>query len=61
MGSGEFVIGHVGRFGHMKNHAFLLDVFAQIQKKIPASRLLLVGEGGLMESVREKARVPRPF
>ena len=55
IGEREFVIGHVGRFGHMKNHAFLLDVFAQIQKKIPASRLLLVGEGGLMESVREKA------
>ena len=51
----EFVIGHVGRFGHMKNHAFLLDVFAEICRKVPDSRLLLVGEGGLMDSVREKA------
>ncbi len=55
IGPQEFVIGHVGRFGHMKNHAFLLDVFAEIHRKVPDSRLLLVGEGGLMDSVREKA------
>lgn len=55
IGEQEFVIGHVGRFGHMKNHAFLLDVFAEICRKVPDSRLLLVGEGGLMDSVREKA------
>ena len=55
IGGQEFVIGHVGRFGHMKNHAFLLDVFAEICRKVPDSRLLLVGEGGLMDSVREKA------
>ena len=39
----------------MKNHAFLLDVFAEICRKVPDSRLLLVGEGGLMDSLREKA------
>ena len=55
IGAQEFVIGHVGRFGHMKNHAFLLDVFAEIHRKMPDSRLLLVGEGGLMDPVREKA------
>lgn len=55
IGAQEFVIGHVGRFSHMKNHAFLLDVFAEIHRKMPDSRLLLVGEGGLMDSVREKA------
>lgn len=50
-----FVIGHVGRFGHMKNHVFLLEVFAAVNKKLPGTRLLLVGEGGLMEQVKEKA------
>lgn len=50
-----FVIGHVGRFGHMKNHLFLLDVFAAVNEQLPGSRLLLVGEGGLMEQVKEKA------
>ncbi len=51
----EFVIGHVGRFGHMKNHAFLLEVFAQIRERIPRSRLLLVGTGGLLEETRQRA------
>ena len=55
IGEQEFVIGHVGRFGHMKNHSFLLDVFAEVCKMLPDSRLLLVGEGGLMGAVREKA------
>lgn len=55
IGEDEFVIGHVGRFGHMKNHSFLLDVFASVCEKQPASRLLLVGEGGMMDSVKEKA------
>lgn len=50
-----FVIGHVGRFGHMKNHTFLLDVFEQVNKKIPSSMLLLVGEGGLQDMIKEKA------
>ena len=50
-----FVIGHVGRFGHMKNHTFLLDVFEQVNKKLPSSMLLLVGEGGLQDMIKEKA------
>lgn len=51
----EFVVGHVGRFGHMKNHAFLLEVFARLRKRIPRARLLLVGTGGLMEETRQRA------
>lgn len=51
----EFVIGHVGRFGHMKNHDFLLEVFAHVCRQLPSSRLLLVGEGGLMEEMKQKA------
>ena len=39
----KFVVGHVGRFGFMKNHDFLLDVFAEIEKELPESRLLLIG------------------
>lgn len=49
------VIGHVGRFGHMKNHDFLLDVFERVNKELPGSRLLLVGEGSLLPTVKEKA------
>ena len=43
--SGCFVVGHVGRFTEEKNHAFLVDVFEELHRKKPESRLLLVGEG----------------
>ncbi|MFQ7183512.1 MULTISPECIES: glycosyltransferase family 1 protein [Hungatella] len=42
---GKFVIGHVGRFERQKNHEFLIEVFAEVKKRIPESMLLLVGEG----------------
>lgn len=50
------VIGHVGSFKAPKNHLFLLDIFKEIHSKEPDSILLLVGTGGLMDTVREKAR-----
>lgn len=53
--SGCFVIGHVGRFMTQKNHSRLLDIFRVIYHKNPQARLLLVGEGELMEFVKQKA------
>lgn len=50
------VIGHVGSFWTPKNHMFLLDIFQEIHKQEPNSILLLVGTGGLMDAVREKAQ-----
>lgn len=52
---GKFVIGHVGRFHYAKNHAFLLNVFAEILKEQKDAVLFLIGEGGLMEDVRQQA------
>ena len=49
-----FVIGHVGRFSHQKNHSFLIDVFAEVHAHKPESCLLLVGEGELEASVRNQ-------
>lgn len=49
------VVGHVGRFAEQKNHSFLLDIFAELRQLHADSRLLLVGEGPLLESVRLKA------
>ena len=49
------VIGHVGRFHEIKNHAFLLDVFRIICDIRPDASLLLVGSGETEKSVREKA------
>lgn len=39
------VIGHVGRFIEVKNHTFLIRVFAAYHKENPDSYLLLCGEG----------------
>ncbi len=45
----NLVVGHVGRFAVQKNHRFLLEIFAALLKKEPAARLVLVGEGELLE------------
>lgn len=50
----KFVVGHSGRFVPVKNHSFILDVFAEIHKKRNDSVLLLAGDGPLMDSVKEK-------
>ena len=52
----NFVVGHVGRFMEQKNHAFLLDIFAELLKIRPDSILLLLGEGELKSGMEEKAR-----
>lgn len=41
----DFVIGHIGRFHESKNHGFILEIFKEIQKELPNSKLLLVGAG----------------
>ena len=56
----QFVVGHVGRFIHQKNHMFLLDIFAQIHQRRPDSVLLLIGTGKLMDSVKNKAHLMLP-
>lgn len=41
----KLVIGHVGRFDPVKNHVFLVNLFAAFIKKNKNSVLLLVGDG----------------
>lgn len=50
----EILIGHIGRFSMQKNHLFLIDAFAELHKKHPNSRLLLIGDGVLFDTVKEK-------
>ncbi|MFI3165985.1 MAG: glycosyltransferase family 1 protein [Bacillota bacterium] len=52
----KFIIGHVGRFNHQKNHEFLIDIFYEIQKKRDDAVLLLVGDGELRSMIEEKTR-----
>jgi glycosyltransferase involved in cell wall biosynthesis len=49
-----FIVGHVGRLCHQKNHEFLLDVFSKIHDINPDSVLMLVGDGPLMNKIKSK-------
>lgn len=49
-----FVVGHVGRFDAIKNHSFLVDVFAEIEKKNKDAFLLMVGNGERMQFICDK-------
>jgi glycosyltransferase involved in cell wall biosynthesis len=52
---GSLVVGHVGRFHEQKNHAFLIDVIAELARREPRSHLLLLGEGRLRPVIEQKA------
>lgn len=54
--SDEFVIGNIGRFNLQKNHKFLVESFFEFQKKVPNSRLLLIGEGELLDEIKNYAK-----
>ena len=47
----RFVVGHVGRFYVQKNHKKLVEIFYQIQKRIPNAILILVGQGELKKEI----------
>lgn len=51
----EFVIGNVGRLCGQKNQSFLLEVFREVLRQKPNSRLLLVGGGEELSALQEKA------
>lgn len=50
------VVGHVGRFNHQKNHTYLLNVFAELSKRVPKAVLLLIGDGVLKDNIEEKIK-----
>ncbi|KKI91445.1 glycosyl transferase family 1 [Bacillus sp. SA1-12] len=52
----SLVLGHVGRFNNQKNHSFLIDIFYELNKVIPKSYLILVGDGILRNDLEEKVR-----
>ena len=52
----SFVIGSVGRFSPEKQYAWLVEVFAAVHEQVPASRLLLVGDGPERGVIEEAAR-----
>ncbi len=54
IGPDELVIGHTGRFGAPKNHAFLVEVAAEVAKVRPDMRLLLVGDGPTRPAIEQR-------
>jgi glycosyltransferase involved in cell wall biosynthesis len=48
------VIGHIGRFESQKNHHFLIEIAAQVAKREPNMRLLLMGAGSLLPEIQAK-------
>jgi glycosyltransferase involved in cell wall biosynthesis len=49
------VVGHVGRFHARKNHALVIDIAAEVCRREPRARLLLVGDGPEEGAIRERA------
>jgi glycosyltransferase involved in cell wall biosynthesis len=49
---GSRVVGHVGRFASQKNHAFLIDTFAEYLTHDTEAVLVLIGHGPLEADVR---------
>ncbi|MCQ6275278.1 glycosyltransferase family 1 protein [Bacillus sp. V3B] len=50
----SFIIGHVGRFNHQKNHSFLVEIFSEVVKLNSNAFLVLVGDGPLKGDIQRK-------
>lgn len=50
----ELLIGHIGRLTAQKNTLFLIDIFFEILKKNPSSKLLIIGDGDLRIEMEKK-------
>lgn len=55
--SDTLVMLHVGRFIEAKNHATLIDIYAEALRLEPKLRLVLVGDGPLLDRARRQAHV----
>jgi glycosyltransferase involved in cell wall biosynthesis len=55
LGAQERVVGSIGRLSEQKGHRYLLEAAATLLRQAPA-RVLIVGDGDLEASLRERAR-----
>ena len=49
----SLLVGHVGQFREQKNHMFLLQIFLKLHQLVPDSKLVLIGEGDLRNSIEQ--------
>ncbi|WP_431800784.1 glycosyltransferase family 1 protein [Halobacillus andaensis] len=52
-----FVVGHIGRFNHQKNHTFILEVFYKFLNTHNNSVLLFAGDGALRSKIEAKSKL----
>jgi len=52
----DIVIGHIGRFMKQKNHDFIIDIFNELHKENNNYKLMLVGQGPLMDEMKQKVK-----
>ena len=50
----QIAIGHVGRFSAVKNHAFLVDLLAELRREGADAVLVLAGDGELRQEIGRK-------
>ena len=50
----ELLFGHVGRFSYQKNHNYLIELFNEIHKANPKTKLILIGDGELRKKIELK-------
>jgi glycosyltransferase EpsF len=48
------VVGNIGRMIPQKNQLFLIDAFAELKKREPKAKLLLIGDGELRKDIDQK-------
>lgn len=52
----DILIGHIGRFNVQKNHMFIIESFNNALKKNKNLKLMLLGDGELMQNIKAKIR-----
>jgi glycosyltransferase involved in cell wall biosynthesis len=50
------VVGHVGRFDHLKNHSFLIEVANAVLNRRPDVHFLFIGDGPLRPAIETRVR-----
>ncbi|MGD0262274.1 MAG: glycosyltransferase [Verrucomicrobiota bacterium] len=50
------VIGHAGSMGPVKNHSFLVRIFAELAKRDPRYYLFMAGDGRLRPTIEKQVR-----
>lgn len=52
----KVIIGHMGRFVHVKNHEYLIAIFKELNKINNSIHLLLCGDGPRIEEIKSLVR-----